>query len=58
MNRPKDPPKKTYQSRDEIEKDFFPKTVKDEESVRGKTDKSKALDEETLRRLQQLFRAN
>lgn len=58
MNRHKDLPQKTYQSRDEIEKDFFMKVVKEEESARGKTEKSKTLDEETLRRLQQLFRAN
>jgi hypothetical protein len=55
MNRTKDRPRKTYQSRDEIEKDLF---VKDEESTRGKAEKSKALDEEMLRRIQQLFCAN
>lgn len=58
MNRPKDPPRKTYESRDEIERDFFIKVETDEEAARGKTDKSKALDEEMLRKLQQLFCAN
>lgn len=58
MNRPKDHPQKTYRSRDEIEKDFFVKVEKDEDSSRSKTDKSKALDEETLRRIQQLFSAS
>jgi len=55
MNKPKDSARKTYQSRDEIEKDFFMKIVKEEELVRGKTESSKVLDEETLRQIQKLF---
>lgn len=54
MNQQKALPKKDYQSRDEIEQDFF-KLVKMEESRRGKTEKSKPIDEETLRQIQQLF---
>ena len=55
MNQSKELTKKAYQTRDEIVKDFFLETVNSEESQRGKTEKSKSLDEETLRQIQQLF---
>lgn len=55
MNKPKDRPQKSYHSRDEIEKDLF---AREEESPSGKIEKSRALDEETLRRIKKLFSAN
>ncbi len=56
MTKSKELPKKTYKSRDEIERDFFLKGSKKEESESGKSEASKTINEETIRQIQQLFR--
>ena len=58
MPKPKELPKKTYQSRDEIEQDFFLKGSKKEETVSKKSEERKTINEEAIRQLQLLFRAH
>lgn len=58
MTKPKELPKKTYQSRDEIEQNFFLKGSKKERLESDKSEASKIINEETIRQIQLLFRAN
>lgn len=55
---PKEHPKRSYQSRDEIEQAFFPPSPKKEESESRRSEPSKTINEDTIKKIQQLFRAN
>jgi hypothetical protein len=56
--KPKEQPKRTYQSRDEIEQAFFPPSPRKEESESRKSEPRKTINEDTIKKIQQLFRAN
>lgn len=58
MTQRKQLPRKTYKSRDEIEHDFFLKSSKEEESESGESERSKTINEETIRQIQLVFRVN
>lgn len=58
MTQPKELPKKTYRSRDEIEQAFFLPGPRKEESESGKSEESKTLNEDTIKQIQLLFRSN
>lgn len=58
MTHPQELPKKTYQSRDEIEQDFFLRGSKKQDTESSKPEGRKPINEETIRQLQLVFRAH
>lgn len=54
----KEHPGKIYQSRDEIEQAFFPPSPRKEVSESRRSEPSKAINKDTIKKIQQLFQAN